>query len=82
MHMRRRLTGLAGSPDISRASLRILAYISRNEPIMQSSVVKAFGSSAYVHIKELVEKEFVRALRTGRTKRIETTNKFREYFGI
>jgi segregation and condensation protein B len=77
-----KVAGLAGSPDISRASLKILAYISKNEPIMQSSVVKAFGSSAYAHIKELVEKEFIRALRTGRTRRIETTNKFREYFGI
>lgn len=77
-----RVSALAGAPDISRPSLRILAYISKNEPIMQSSIVKAFGSSAYEHIKELTEKEFIRALRSGRTKKIETAPKFREYFSI
>ncbi len=73
---------LAGAPEISKSSLRILAYISKNEPVMQSSVVKAFGSSTYEHMKELQEKEFVRTMRVGRTKRIETTDKFREYFNL
>ena len=76
------VSSLAGAPDISKPSLRILAYISKNEPIMQSSIVKAFGSAAYDHIKELNEKEFIRALRVGRTKRIETTQRFREYFSL
>jgi segregation and condensation protein B len=73
---------LAGAPEISKSSLRILAYVSKNEPVMQNSIVKAFGSSTYEHIKELQEKEFIRAMRAGRTKRIETTEKFREYFGL
>ena len=46
---------LAGAPEISKSSLRILAYISKNEPVMQNSIVKAFGSSTYDHIKELGE---------------------------
>ena len=50
-----RVAVLAGSPDISRPSLRILAYISKNEPVMQSGIVRLFGSSAYEHIGELVE---------------------------
>ncbi len=73
---------LDGAPEISKSSLRILAYVSKNEPVMQNSIVKAFGSSTYEHIKELQEKEFIRAMRAGRTKRIETTEKFREYFGL
>jgi segregation and condensation protein B len=73
---------IAGAPEISRSSLRILAYISKNEPIMQNAIVKAYGSSTYEHIKELQEKEFIRAVRIGRTKRIETTNKFKEYFNL
>jgi segregation and condensation protein B len=73
---------LAGSPEISKSSLRILAYISKNEPVMQNSIVKAFGSSTYEHIKELLEKEFIKANRIGRTKRIETTGKFKEYFNL
>ena len=77
-----KVNSLAGAPDISKSSLRLLAYISKNEPVMQSSLVKAFGSATYDHMRELLEKEFVRTMRTGRTKRVETTNKFKEYFSL
>ena len=77
-----KVNSLAGAPEISKSSLRILAYISKNEPVMQNSVVKAFGSPTYEHVKELLEKEFIRTMKVGRTKRIETTNKFREYFSL
>jgi segregation and condensation protein B len=77
-----RVAVLAGAPDITRPSLRILAYISKNEPVIQSSIVKAFGSSAYEHIGELAEKGFIKSAREGRTKRIETTPKFKEYFEL
>jgi len=77
-----KVNSLAGAPEISKSSLRILAYISKNEPVMQNAVVKAFGSATYDHMKELVEKEFVRTMKVGRTKRIETTNKFKEYFSL
>lgn len=73
---------LAGSPDISRSALRILAYVGKNEPMMQNSIVKAFGTSTYDHVKELVDKEFLKATRVGRTKRLETTQKFKEYFNL
>jgi segregation and condensation protein B len=73
---------LAGSPDISKSALRILAYVGKNEPVMQNSLVKAFGTSTYDHVKELVEKDFVKTARVGRTKKLETTQKFREYFSL
>jgi segregation and condensation protein B len=73
---------LSGPPDISRGALRILAFVSKNEPVMQSSIVKAFGDSSYVYIKELIEKEFVTGRRSGRTKRLDTTPKFLEYFNL
>jgi len=74
--------GMATKPDVSKGALRILAYISKNEPIIQSGIVKSFGSSTYLHIKELLEKDFIDAVRVGRTKRIKTTQKFREYFNL
>jgi segregation and condensation protein B len=77
-----KVNSLAGTPDISKSSLRILAFISKNEPVMQSAIVKAFGSATYEHMKELLEKEFVRTMRVGRTKRVETTNRFKEYFSL
>ncbi|MEM3841132.1 MAG: SMC-Scp complex subunit ScpB [Candidatus Micrarchaeaceae archaeon] len=77
-----RVSGLAGSPDITKGSLRVLAYVSRNEPIMQSALVKVFGSGVYDHVKELVEKGFLQSSKAGRSKRLETTKKFREYFNL
>ncbi len=77
-----KVSGLAGSPELTRSTLRTLAYISKNEPVLQSNVVKAFGSSAYSHVGELIEKEFVSARRAGRSKRLETTRRFREYFNV
>lgn len=75
-----RVAGMAVGPDISRGSLRILAYISKNNGILQSELVKAFGSSVYDHVKELTEKEFLEAKKQGRSKKITTTAKFKEYF--
>ena len=77
-----RVSSVAGQPDLSKGALRILAYVSRNEPVMQSSLVKAFGSTVYDYMKELLENDFVRASREGRSKRVETTQKFREYFNF
>lgn len=73
---------LAGSPDISKPSLRILAYISKNEPILQSRLVKLFGASTYAYIKELLEKEFIAANKFKNSKNIKTTTKFKEYFSF
>ncbi len=77
-----KVSALAGQPDISNGALRILAYVSKNEPILQSAIVKSFGSSTYDYMKELLEKEFVSAKRVGRSKRVETTPKFKEYFEV
>lgn len=77
-----KVSELAGAPEISKGALRILAYVGRNEPVMQSSIVKAFGSSTYDYMHELLEKDFVTAQRKGRSKRVETTQKFREYFNL
>lgn len=72
----------AGKPDISKGGLRILAYISKNEPLMQSVVVKAFGSSSYIYLKELADKEFIETKKEGRSKRLTITKKFVEYFDV
>ncbi len=77
-----KVNSLAGTPEISKAALKILAYISRKEPILQSDIVKAFGTSVYEQMKELKEKDFVKAETYGRTKRITTTQKFHEYFNV
>ena len=77
-----KVNSLAGAPEISKSALRILAYISRKEPMLQSDLVKAFGTSVYEQMKELKEKDFVKTEAYGRTKRITTMQKFSEYFNV
>jgi segregation and condensation protein B len=77
-----KVNSLAGKPDLSSGALRILAYVSKNEPVIQSSVVKTFGSTSYDYIKELVGKDFISTKRSGRSKSIQTTQRFREYFNV
>lgn len=77
-----KVSSLAVGPDISRPALRILAYVNKNPGIVQSDIVKAFGSSTYDYMKELTEKEFIETKKFGRTRKILTTNKFKEYFNV
>ena len=77
-----RVSSVAGQPELSKGAMRILAYVSKNEPIVQSSVVKAFGSTVYDYMKELAENDFIKTSKEGRSKKIETTQKFKEYFNL
>lgn len=77
-----KVKGVGAGPDLSRGALRILAYISKNENMLQSQLVNYFGSSTYDYMKELEEKEFVETKKFKRSKRISTTQKFKEYFNV
>ncbi len=71
-----KVSSLAKGPDISRGALRVLAYIGKNEEVLQSTLVKYFGTSTYDYIKELTEKEFIESKKYKRSKKILTTPKF------
>ncbi|VVB77375.1 Segregation and condensation protein B [uncultured archaeon] len=77
-----RVGKFANGPDITRGSLRVLAYISKNDNVMQSELVRLFGASTYDHMKELAEKGFIESKKVGRSRRISVTNKFKEYFNV
>ncbi len=67
--------------EMSKALLRTLAVIAFKQPITQSVVVKVRGNKAYEHIKELVDRGFVKTRKFRNTLLLETTKKFDEYFG-
>lgn len=69
-------------PALPQDVLKTLSLIALRQPITQAEVVKARGSTAYAHIKELVAKGFVSATPAGRTKMLTTTDKFSDYFGF
>ena len=71
---------LAKGADISRGGLKVLAFISKNDGMEQSKLVKSLGSTVYEHVHELLEKGFITRAKKGRTMALRTTAKFKEYF--
>jgi segregation and condensation protein B len=69
-------------PAVAQETLKTLSLIALRQPITQAEVVKARGSAAYAHIRELIAKGFVFASPAGRTKMLTTTEKFSDYFGF
>lgn len=70
----------AQAAEISRHSLRTLAYISKSEGITKRSLFAKLGSTIYTDVAELVEKGFVQQKKSGRTSSLHTTAKFKQYF--
>jgi len=73
---------LAPGQDIPEPVLRTLALIAYRGPILQSEVVRLRGQRAYSHVRELVERGFVRAEEEGPTKRLSVTKALLSYFGV
>ncbi len=68
--------------DLKPATLRTLSVIALKEPLRQTALIELRGSTAYDHIKELVEKGLISKTRdkNGRSFNLKTTPKFKEYF--
>jgi segregation and condensation protein B len=73
---------LAPHRDLDDGTLRTLALIAYNTPVKQSEVVDVRGNRAYTQIKELTERGFVEAEKDGRTKVLDVTDHFLEYFEL
>lgn len=85
MRVRQELVGFvkefAQTAEISKHALRTLAYIAKNEGITKRQLFLKLGGGIYEDIGELAEKGFVTQKRSGRTKSVSTTPKFKAYFG-
>jgi segregation and condensation protein B len=73
--------GLAKA-EIKPKLLKTLALIAYHQPVKQSKLNRMIGNKIYDHVKELSEKEMIKAKQAGRTKILTTAPKFLEYFGI
>ena len=69
-------------PDLQKPVLRTLAMIAYHQPIFQSKLVELRGNVVYTHVRELVERGFINAEPSGRSKVLTTTTYFSEYFGV
>ncbi|KGG12494.1 MULTISPECIES: SMC-Scp complex subunit ScpB [Prochlorococcus] len=70
--------------DMTGATLRTLGTIALKKRILQSELVDLRGSSAYEHIKELVEKDFVerKRQREGRSYWLTLSENFHRTFSV
>jgi segregation and condensation protein B len=68
--------------ELSAPMLRTLSMIAYHQPLVQSALVDMRGNSAYDHIRELKERGLVEAVPHGRTKILQTTSVFADYFGL
>lgn len=73
---------LAPVADMPKTVLKTLALIAHEEPIKQSKLIAMRGNRAYYYIKKLRELDLVSAKKSGRTRMLTTTPKFKEYFSV
>jgi segregation and condensation protein B len=68
--------------EVSERLLKTVSLIAYYQPVRQSDMKDMIGGKIYDHVKELVDSGFVRAKPHGRTKMLEVTTYFYEYFGF
>lgn len=68
--------------ELSQGALRTLSLVAAKEPILQTELVALRGSSAYDHLKELLERGLITKTAQGRSFALTTTPRFREYFKL
>ncbi len=68
--------------ELDRSMLETLAVIAWKQPVMQSELIKIRTSSAYEHIKQLVEMGFISKIKKGRSFVLKPTGTFFDYFDL
>ena len=70
--------------ELKTAVLRTLAVVAIKKKILQSDLIILRGSSAYDHIKELIEKKFInkRKQKDGRSYWLSLSDKFFQTFAV
>jgi len=75
-----RVKQFAQDTEISKSALRTLAYLSKNDGMLKSQLVKKIGTHVYQNVKELTDGGFIRQQKAGRSSKLILTDKFRAYF--
>lgn len=62
--------------------LRTLSMIAYHQPIIQSELVDRRGAATYEHVRELEERGLISTKPEGRSRLLQTTPRFSEYFNL
>lgn len=73
---------LIAPKELRSPVLRTLSMIAYHQPITQSELADIRGSVAYDHVRELEERGLISVKPEGRTKILQTTRRFAEYFNL
>jgi segregation and condensation protein B len=68
--------------ELSPAVLKTLALVAYKQPVKQSEIANIIGTQVYEYVRKLVDRKFVYAYASGRTKILKTTKEFAQYFGF
>lgn len=68
--------------ELSQGALRTLSLIAVKQPIVQTDLIELRGSTAYDHIKELLEHGLIVKEPQGRSFLLKTSPKFTDYFKV
>lgn len=75
-----RVKQFAQDAALTKHALRTLAFISKHDGILKSELVKKIGPQIYDDVRELIENEFIKGHKAGRTSKLTVTAKFKKYF--
>ncbi len=75
-------TNLLSDSELDNPTTKTLALIAYKKPVIQSEIVKMRGNRAYDHIKILREQGFVTSEPKGRSRLLDLTPKFFDYFDL
>jgi len=69
-------------PELDREVVKTASLIAYYQPMTQRSLKDLVGGKVYDHVKVLEEAGLIIVKPSGRTKKLTTSKKFPEYFGI
>lgn len=75
-------TNLLSDSELDSPTTKTLALIAYKNPALQSEIVKMRGNKAYDHIKLLKEQGFIVSEPKGRSRLLNLTPKFFDYFDL
>jgi len=75
-------TNLLSDSELDNSTTKTLALIAYKKPALQSDIIKMRGNKAYDHIKLLKEQGFITSEPKGRSRLLDLTPKFFDYFDI
>ncbi|MEK6891029.1 MAG: SMC-Scp complex subunit ScpB [Nanoarchaeota archaeon] len=71
-----------GNNEFTKAEQETLAVIAHKQPVSQAKIIAMRGNKAYEHIRKFVDLGLVNSKRSGRTRELNLSEEFYNYFNL